>query len=94
MGWGDCGNDSTGRPIGYLFNATCDKPGCNAKIDRGLSFACGDMHGEAPGCEKYFCQDHLEYVEVKDMPEVHQLCAECKELYRKDGELVEEEDDA
>lgn len=45
MGWGNCGRDSKGRPIGYLHAATCDHPGCDAKIDRGLSYACGQMHG-------------------------------------------------
>ena len=37
MGWGDCGTDVNGRPIGYLYESTCDHPGCNKKIDRGLS---------------------------------------------------------
>lgn len=46
MGWGDCGKDSKGRPIGYVFSATCDHPDCLKEIDRGLSFVCGDMHGE------------------------------------------------
>lgn len=60
MGWADCGNDSKGRPIGYAFEATCDHPECNAKIDRGLAFACGGMHGENDGfdCEGYFCEMH------------------------------------
>jgi len=64
MGWADCGVDSNGRPIGYAFRATCDQSGCDAKIDRGLAYACGDMHGEGSEegdtyCEKYFCYDHL-----------------------------------
>lgn len=46
MGWGNCGRDRRGRPIGYMFPATCDHPDCLEEIDRGLSFACGDMHGE------------------------------------------------
>jgi hypothetical protein len=45
MGWANCGEDSRGRPIGYAWEATCDRPGCNAKIDRGLAYACGGMHG-------------------------------------------------
>jgi hypothetical protein len=53
MGWGDCGIDSQGRPIGYSFEAVCDHPECNEVIDRGLSHACGDMHGEDEiSCEK------------------------------------------
>ncbi len=70
MGWGDCGTDSKGRNIGYSFEATCDEPGCNKQIHRGLSFACGGMHGEEPieihadgtfwtSCEGYFCEEHL-----------------------------------
>lgn len=64
MGWADCGTDSRGRPIGYYHAATCDEPGCKAKIDRGLSYACGDMHGPEDreggiGCEEYFCAEHL-----------------------------------
>lgn len=70
MGWANCGEDSKGRPIGYAHEATCDHPGCDAKIDRGLSYACGDMHGTSPAkgsfdvCEDYFCGDHRTFVEV------------------------------
>jgi hypothetical protein len=46
MGWGNCGFDKQGRPIGYVHEAYCDHPGCNKKIDRGLSYVCGTMHGE------------------------------------------------
>lgn len=72
MGWGNCGEDSKGRPIGYVWAATCDHPECIKQIDRGLAYACGGMHGnEALGgypdnyefgefvCEQYFCGDHL-----------------------------------
>lgn len=46
MGWGDCGADTEGRPIGYVFEATCDHQGCSEAIDRGLSYVCGrHMHG-------------------------------------------------
>src|SRR5690242_1453939 len=64
MGWGDCGTDSKGRPIGYVHEATCDHPGCEEKIDRGLAYACGGMHGTGEGgCEGYFCYKHLYHVE-------------------------------
>lgn len=66
MGWGDCGTDSKGRPIGYAFAATCDLEGCEGQIDRGLSYACGGMHGESPGCELYFCEEHLHLPDVCD----------------------------
>jgi len=64
MGWASCGTDSRGRPIGYAHVATCDEPGCMSPIDRGLSHACGDMHGPEDkeggvGCEGYFCSSHL-----------------------------------
>lgn len=78
MGWGNCGTDSKGRPIGYVHAATCDHPGCDAKIDRGLSYACGQMHGEGGakfdhGCEGYFCGQHLY------MTRCGQLCATCRD---------------
>lgn len=66
MGWADCGTDSKGRPIGYAHEATCDESGCEKKIDRGLSFACGGMHGDGPGCEGYFCAEHLYYPNITD----------------------------
>lgn len=68
MGWANCGKDSKGRPIGYSWPATCDHPGCDAKIDRGLSYACGGMHGDSDTCpttdngvccEGYFCGKHM-----------------------------------
>ena len=82
MGWASCGEDSKGRPIGYGFDATCDHPGCDAKIDRGLAYACGGMHGDGGnrgdfGCEKYFCGSHMR------SGEEDQLCFECWEEERK-----------
>jgi hypothetical protein len=64
MGWADCGTDSKGRPIGYAHVATCDEPGCEGAIDRGLEYACGGMHGpqdlrgNGTCCELYFCAAH------------------------------------
>jgi hypothetical protein len=76
MGWADCGVDSRGRPIGYGYPATCDEPGCDAAIDRGLSYACGDMHGPQDRedgwcCENYFCGKHRKF--GANVP----LCAAC-----------------
>lgn len=60
MGWANCGTDSKGRPIGYAHAATCDHPECDRPIDRGLSYACGDMHGQNEyDCPGYFCGAHL-----------------------------------
>jgi hypothetical protein len=58
MGWSDCGEDSKGRPTGYGHETTCDQPGCEVEIDRGLSYACGGMHGADDGCEQYYCGEH------------------------------------
>jgi len=83
MGWADCGEDSKGRPIGYAHEATCDHPGCNAKIDRGLSFACGGMHGDLElGCEEYCCSFHMHYVLVEDHKHITQLCSRCYAILR------------
>lgn len=77
MGWGNCGTDSKGRPIGYAFEATCDHPGCTKEIDRGLAYACGGMHGEDEySCEGYFCDEHLYYSEKAE----ECLCIKCFEL--------------
>ncbi len=80
MGWGDCGLDSNGRNIGYLFTAVCDHPGCSAIIDRGLSYVCGTMHGEDTySCEKYFCEDHRVFVDIPNGGTEY-LCLECAKL--------------
>ena len=60
MGWARCGTDDPGRMIGYAIRAECDEPGCDATIDRGLSYVCGGMHGgDEHGCGGYFCGQHL-----------------------------------
>ena len=82
MGWGDCGIDSRGRPIGYIFEATCDHVDCYSEINRGLSYACGGMHGEnGYDCEKYFCTKHLKSIEILEDKECLQLCEECYNTY-------------
>ncbi len=85
MGWGDCGTDSKGRPIGYVHEATCDHPGCEEQIDRGLAHACGGMHGTSEGdCEGYFCGKHLYSVEDPEQ-RLHsaQLCEACKNTWNE-----------
>ena len=83
MGWANCGEDSKGRPIGYAHRATCDQPGCKAKIDRGLSYACGGMHGELDwSCEKYFCPTHLSASLLVD-GDVQSVCADCYDEAKK-----------
>lgn len=60
MGW-SIGFDSTwNRDVGYGVPATCDHPGCNAEIDRGLAYVCGgEMFGGEQGCGLYFCAAHM-----------------------------------
>jgi len=53
-----------GREAGYGVEATCDFPGCDEKIDRGLSYLCGESPNgfrdpEEPGCGNYFCPAHI-----------------------------------
>ena len=60
MGWSNCGEDDLGRPIGYGVHATCDYPGCETEIDRGLAYLCGRMHGDDLGCGRYFCVEHID----------------------------------
>ncbi len=95
MGWGNCGEDSKGRPIGYMHEATCDHEGCDEKIDRGLSYACGGRHGDCGGqaCDKYFCTKHMKSIEkideFTDELSSGQLCFSCYERTTKIvGELV------
>lgn len=85
MGWGNCGTDRNGRPIGYVFDATCDHPGCTEAIDRGLSYACGDMHGEDEcSCDKYFCEAHRRYW-VRSGSTTVRVCDACQALLADPG---------
>lgn len=48
------------RDIGYGVPATCDHPGCGAKIDRGLAYVCGgEPYGGEHGCGLFFCDEHM-----------------------------------
>jgi hypothetical protein len=101
MGWSYCGTDEDGRDIGYGISATCDHPGCETKIDRGLSYCCGDMHGgdldeENTGteavlyqcCGRYFCPEHL--ATWWGPEQGHNACRPCIE--RLDKEMAEKGD--
>lgn len=81
MGWAYCG-EYHGRPIGYAVEATCDHPGCEAEIDRGLSYVCGRMHGGDNGCGDYFCPDHLTFVDGVD----NQMCVTCAAEVEAEGQ--------
>ena len=84
MGWANCGEDSTGRPIGYAHEGTCDHPGCTEKIHRGLAYVCGDMHGDDEiSCELYFCGKHRQgWVKTSDGRNIN-VCAKCEKLWRE-----------
>lgn len=96
MGWGNCGTDSRGRPIGYSFEGTCDHPGCKEKIDRGLAYACGGMHGDDEySCEKYFCYKHKTVVVIQDEStrdgECISVCQDCYKIL-EENDLIENEE--
>lgn len=92
MGWASCGEDGQGRPIGYAHVAVCDEPGCDTRIDRGLAYACGGMHGDdVYHCEKYFCAEHL-VVCPKAGEFVCQSCEASNSAEDDDDEDLEEDD--
>jgi hypothetical protein len=76
MSWSLGYDDKWKRWIGYGVPAYCDFPGCDKKIDRGLSHVCGgEPYGGEKGCGLYFCSEHLEF---------SHLCTACedeKEMY-------------
>jgi hypothetical protein len=76
MGWGS--GIVQGKEVGYLIEATCEHPDCDAKIDRGISYACGGFPGEDENsCDGFFCEAHLDYY-LDDADEMSpQLCAKC-----------------
>lgn len=94
MGWGDCGTDSQGRPIGYSFEAICDHLNCKEKIDRGLSYVCGEMHGEDEySCEKYFCEMHKNNWILMDDERTTLVCDECAKDLLESGEFIVDEEE-
>jgi len=73
MGWAI--GYSNGRDIGYGVPATCDYPTCKKKIDRGVSYCCGDYRSD-DGCWLYFCNRHLSYGDDTN-GDTHQFCDVC-----------------
>lgn len=72
MGWGY--GEVNGKPVGYTVPDVCNESGCDRKIDRGLSYVCGDMHGGGEfGCGGYFCAEHML------VGKEEQLCKKCYE---------------
>lgn len=73
MGWSIGYDSKWDRDIGYGVPATCDHPGCDAEIDRGLAYVCGgEPFGGDDGCGLFFCAEHL-YLGVTHP----QLCERC-----------------
>ena len=54
MGWGNCGIDSKGRPIGYIFEATCDHPNCLKVIEDSLMLVETCMVKQNTGVKNIF----------------------------------------
>lgn len=59
MSWAIGYDDHWHRDVGYGVPATCDHPGCQKLIDRGLAYVCGGQpYGGDDGCDLFFCEDH------------------------------------
>lgn len=78
MGWSL--GEVNGKPVGYSVPDVCNHPECDVAIDRGLSYACGDMPGGGQGCDGFFCSKHLVMTGLS-LP--RQLCAACMKDLRK-----------
>lgn len=91
MGYANCGEDSKGRPIGYNFSAICDEPECREKIDRGLAYVCGHMHGEDEySCEKYFCSNHKSNWVEDCSGNLTTICNQCYKDLLESGDFKED----
>jgi len=87
MGWAFCGTNDHGQEMGYSVTATCDEPGCNVEIDRGLAHVCGRMHEDPDTCHKYYCAEHLF---VADVAPGGGLCKRCLDEWEGQGRLEDE----
>lgn len=87
MSWSIGYDTNHRRDVGYGVPATCDHPGCDKEIDRGLSYICGsDIGGGEHGCGLFFCADHLTYTGRRDSNrEIShpQLCERCAKRSKK-----------
>ncbi len=73
MGWEIGFDENWNRFVGYGVTAYCDFPKCNATINRGLAYVCGnEPYGGDNGCGLFFCPDHLNYLRKGD-----QVCSRC-----------------
>lgn len=86
MSWSIGFDSDWKRDIGYGVPAYCDHPGCNAEIDRGLSYVCGgEPYGQPRGCGLYFCEKHLSFHGARIDGEIKtvQLCERCAPKRKK-----------
>lgn len=68
---------------GYAVEAVCEKDTCDATIDRGLGYLCGQQPGgDEYGCGGYFCGEHLY---TPPAGEHGNLCAACLPEMDDDG---------
>lgn len=73
MGWSVGYDENWRRDIGYGVPSFCDHPDCSKKIDRGLSYVCGNgPKGGEHGCGLYFCAEH-------HYSGRHNLCQRCRD---------------
>lgn len=63
------------RHRGYGVPAECDHPECDAKIDRGLTYMCGDGHVDS--CELFFCMEHKSNVIEDGDDSAAWVCERC-----------------
>lgn len=78
MGWAIGFDDRWARDIGYGVPAYCDHPGCEQKIDRGLSYVCGgEPYGGDHGCGLYFCSAHLFHHQFRGTQNGAFFCKRC-----------------
>ena len=89
MGWSIGWDSNWKRDVGYDVPATCDHPGCDIEIDRGLGYVCGGApYGGEHGCGLYFCTKHLTYYGRRHFGApggvLHmQLCERCGKKSKK-----------
>jgi hypothetical protein len=81
MGWAGPFQLADGRMGGYAVRASCDREDCEAEVDRGLAYVCGEMHdGDENSCGGYFCPDHL-FMGI-GLP--NQMCEACADRYERE----------
>lgn len=75
-----------GQEGGYNVAATCGHEGCDAEIDRGMYFMCGDSPhgGTEDSCGMFFCEAHLEVIGGVE----RQRCTACAEAICSDPETM------